>query len=287
MEALNMNNPQQIVEANIKAQESRVKTPLARIILMGILAGMFIACGAAASSVAMHAVSNVGVSRFIGGIIFPVGLMMIVLIGGELFTGDCLIIMAILDKKAGVLKALKVLAVVYLSNLVGSIIFAFIVYKSGQYNYTDGLLGAYTIKVALGKVNLTFSQALCSGIICNIIVCLAVLMATAAKDVAGKVAAIFFPIMAFVVSGYEHSVANMYYISAGIIAKGNDAYINKAMDAYGYTKAQLDALNWKSFILDNLLPVTIGNIIGGMIFVGVILYLIHGRSIRQNSNATK
>ena len=114
--------------------------------------------------------------------------------------------------------------------MVGAVALAYLVYLSGQYNYTSGALGAFTIKVALGKVSLSFLPALISGILCNILVCAAVLMASTAKDIAGKSLAIFFPIMAFVVSGFEHCVANMYYIPAGIFASMNPDYVAKAKE---------------------------------------------------------
>lgn len=275
--------PQQIVEVNMQAAVAKTRLPLGRMILLGIFAGMFIAGGGAASSVAMHSIDNVGLSRLLGGCIFPVGLMMIVFIGGELFTGDCLMIMACIHKKISVPAMLKVLLVVYLSNLVGAAAIAFLVSASGQFGYTGGLLGAYTIKVAAGKVGLSFGTAVSSGILCNIFVCAAVLMAAAAKDIAGKVWAIFFPIMAFVVSGYEHCVANMYYIPAAIFAKSNPAYVEKAISAYGLTQAQIDSVNWGSFLLKSALPVTLGNVLGGMVFVGIILYFIHAKNIRAAS----
>ena len=273
--------PTQIVAGNIAAANTKTQTSMLRMILLGIFAGMFIACGASASSVAMHAISNVGLARLVAGCVFPVGLMMIVFVGGELFTGDCLMIMGCMHKEFSIWKMIKVLIVVWISNLIGSVLFAAMVNASTQYNFTSGLLGAFTIKVAMGKLGMSFSSAFISGILCNFFVCIAVLMAAAAKDIAGKVWAIFFPIMAFVVSGYEHCVANMYYIPAGIFAAGNEAYVQKAMETYGYTAAQLEGLNWENMLIANLLPVTLGNIVGGMVLVGLPLYLIHGAKIRQ------
>ena len=275
MQNESMNSPAQILEANIKTEINRVNMPLGKMILLGIFAGMFIAGGAAASSVAMHAIPNVGLSRFLGGVIFPVGLMMIIFIGGELFTGDCLLILGILDKKYKIIDMIRVLVIVFISNLVGALIIALLVYFSGQLNYTDGLLGAFTIRVAMGKATMSFGSAFASGILCNIFVCGAVLMAGAAKDVAGKVWAVFFPILAFVVSGYEHCVANMYYIPAGIFAAGNEKYAQLAMEQYGYTAEQLADLSWKAFFINSSIPVTLGNMVGGMVFVGAILYYIH------------
>lgn len=272
--------PPQIVSANIYAAEGKTELPLYRMILLGIFAGMFIACGASASSVAMHAISNVGLARLVAGCVFPIGLMMIVFVGGELFTGDCLMIMGCMHGNFSVWSMVKVLILVWLSNLAGSVLFAAMVNASTQYNYTGGLLGAFTIKVAMGKLGMSFGVAFISGILCNFFVCIAVLMAAAAKDIAGKVWAIFFPIMAFVVSGYEHCVANMYYIPAGIFAASNAAYVEAAQTAYGYTAEQLAALNWSNFFVKNLVPVTLGNIVGGMVFVGLPLYLIHKEKLR-------
>ena len=133
---------------------------------------------------------------------------------------------------------------------------------------------------SMGKLGLSFGAAFVSGILCNIFVCMAVLMAAAAKDISGKVWAIVFPIMAFVISGYEHCVANMYYIPAGIFASSNEAYVAAAQTAYGYTAAQLEVLTWGNFLVKNLIPVTLGNIVGGMFFVGLPLYLIHRAKIR-------
>lgn len=275
--------PQQIVRGSISAAKEKTALSLSRMILLGIVAGMFIACGASASSAAMHAVSNVGLARLAAGCIFPVGLMMIVFVGGELFTGDCLMIMGYIHGEFPFRSMVRVLAVVFLSNFLGAVLFAALVSNSSQFNFSSGLLGAFTIKVAMGKLTMSFGSAFTSGILCNIFVCIAVLMAVAAKDICGKVWAIFFPIMAFVVSGYEHCVANMYYIPAGIFAANNEAYVMAAENAYGYTAAQLEMLSWTNFLTKNLLPVTLGNIIGGMVFVGLPLYLIHSTKLRTES----
>ena len=237
--------------------------------------GTFIAFGGATSSAAIHNISNQGIAKALAGAIFPVGLMMIVFVGGELFTGDCLMIAGTIDKRFSVLQMIKTLVVVWLSNMAGAIIISILVYYSGLLDYTSGALGAFTIKVAYGKCTITPFKAICSGILCNILVCIAVLMATAAKDIAGKVWAIFFPICAFVVGGWEHCVANMFYIPAGIIAATNDTYVARAEELYGITAAQISAnVNTGGFI-SNLIPVTIGNILGGMVFVALPLYFIH------------
>lgn len=278
MENTSMLSAAEILKANVQVEVNRTKMPFLKMVLLGIFAGMFIACGAEGSSVAMHAISNVGLARTVAGCIFPIGLMLIVLLGGELFTGDCLLIMGVLDKKVKVLSMIRILIIVFFSNLIGSLIIVFLVNLSGQLGYSNNLLGAFTIKVAMGKATMYFSKAFTSGILCNVFVCGAVLMATAAKDVSGKIWACFFPIMVFVVSGFEHCVANMYYIPAGIIAKSNSAYAAKAMEVYGYTEEQLAKLNWKAFFIDSSIPVTLGNIVGGMVLIGVIFWLINGKN---------
>ena len=269
-----MNTPAEIVEANIKSGEGKGNLPLGKMILMGMLAGAFIAIGGAASNTAAHAIENVGVARAVAGAIFGVGLMLVVFMGAELFTGNCLMITSVMDKKITWAKAIRNLVVVYFSNLLGALIFDALLIYSGNLNYTSGLLGAYTIKVAIGKIALSPVQCITSGILCNILVCFAVLMAVSAKDIVGKIWAIFFPIWAFVICGFEHCVANMFYIPAGIMAKANPAYVEKAIEAYGLTMEQIDGLPVMNS-LANFIPVTIGNIIGGMVFVGLPMYLIH------------
>lgn len=268
------NAPNEVVDLNIQAGKKKANLPLLKMILLGILAGMFIAIGGEASSLASHSVTNVGLARTITGAVFPVGLMMIVIVGGELFTGNTMIFMAVLQKEATMLQYIKNLTVVFFSNLLGSLLIAGLTYASGQWNYSGGGLGAYTIKVALGKVNLGFGTAFASGILCNILVCVAVLMAIAAKDIAGKVWGIFFPIFAFVISGFEHCVANMYYIPAGMMAKCNPSYVAKAEELYGITADSLDKLNVLGMV-KNMIPVTLGNIVGGAILVGAMLILIN------------
>ncbi|MBQ1688847.1 MAG: formate/nitrite transporter family protein [Lachnospiraceae bacterium] len=266
--------PAQVVDHSIQGQVTKANLPLGKMLLLGILAGAFIAIGGTASSVAAHNITNVGVARTVAGAIFPVGLMLVILVGGELFTGNCLLIMAALDKKITTLAVIRNLVLVYLSNFVGAFIIDLLVFYSGQFNYSNGGLGAYTIKVAIGKATISPVAGITSGILCNILVCLAILMAAAAKDVNGKIWAIFFPILAFVVCGFEHCVANMFYIPAGMLAATNSTYVAKAEELYGITAAQCQALLSPSSCIC-FSYVTLGNILGGMLFVGAICYAIH------------
>ena len=146
------NTPAEVIDNNMKAGEGKAHLPLGKMILLGIMAGAFIALGGATSSTAAHAIDNVGLARFVAGIIFPVGLMIIVFVGGELFTGNCLIVMDVVGKKVTWFECIRNLIVVYFSNLIGALIIDTLIYFSGNLDYTGGLLGAYAIKVAVGKV---------------------------------------------------------------------------------------------------------------------------------------
>lgn len=269
------NTPAETIDGNIKAGVTKANLNIWKMIFMGVMAGGFIAFGGEASNVAAHAITNVGLARVVAGLIFPVGLMMIVLVGGELFTGNCLLIMDIMDKKVMVAQVIRNLVVVYFSNMLGAFIVTALTFWSRQFNYSSGLLGAYTIKVAVGKCSLDFFPAFCSGILCNILVCIAILMAGTAKDIIGKLFAILFPILAFVTSGFEHCVANMFYIPAGILAATNPDYVRMAEEAYGLTADQIHSALSFSGYLSNLGPVTLGNIIGGMVCVGIVFYEIN------------
>ena len=264
----------EVIEQNIQTGIKKTNLTTKKLILLGIAAGFFIGIGAEASSLAMHGISNVGLARTVAGAVFPIGLMLIVLLGGELFTGNCLISMAVYDKKAKLKGMIRNLTIVYISNFIGAALMAWMINNCGQLNFSDGGAGAFTIKVALGKVGIDSIQAIVSGILCNVLVCLAIFMAATAKDVAGKCIAIFFPIFVFVISGFEHCVANMYYIPAGIFAAHNPLYAAKATELYGITAEQLSGLNFGT-MFSNLVPVTIGNIIGGMVFVGLLYWYLY------------
>lgn len=269
----NFNSPDQVILGNIKTGVVKAERSIPQMILLGIMAGAFIALGGATSNVAVHGIKDVGLSRALAGAIFPVGLMLIVFVGGELFTGNCLISMAVLDKKTSIGKMIRNLVIVYFSNLLGALIIDFLIFFSGELNYSGGGLGAYTIKVALAKINISPVAGVTSGILCNMLVCLAILAAGAAKDIAGKVWAIFFPIWAFVIGGFEHCMANMFYIPAGMLAASNPDYVAKAEELYGITAEQCAGLTVAGS-LNNFIPVTIGNIIGGAVFIGLMYFLI-------------
>lgn len=268
----NMLTVQEAVAGYSDASAAKASTRVSKLFVKAIFAGMMIGFGAAGSSVAAHNVANVGLSRLAAGVVFPMGLMMVILTGAELFTGDCLMIMGVAQRRVSFANMLRVLVLVYCGNLVGSLLVTLLVGLSGQFDYSNGLLGAYTIKVALGKCTLSFTKAFVSGMLCNVLVCAAVILAMCAKDVTGKLLASFFIILLFVVSGYEHCVANMYYIPAGLFASLNQQYVELAKDTYSITESQLDKLTPVNFAIKNLLPVTVGNIVGGMFVFGLPLW---------------
>jgi formate/nitrite transporter len=239
-----------------------------------MLAGAFIAFAAQGSNVAIHTVESVGLAKALAGALFATGLMLVIVAGGELFTGNCLMIVALADRKISLSSMLRNWLCVYVGNLIGSLIIAYFISRSGQFGFSGGLLGGFTIKTAAYKTGLSFEKAFFLGILCNWMVCLAVWMSGAAGDIAGKILAIFFPIWLFVTSGFEHSIANMYYIPAGILAKANPAFVAQATKL-GTSAGDLANLGWGSFFVCNLLPVTLGNIIGGVCFVGLVYWFIY------------
>ncbi len=272
--------PPEIVEYTIETGVKKVKRSFMQQFMLAFMAGVFVSLGAIASSTAIHDIANKGLSKTLAGVIFPVGLILVVIAGAELFTGNCLISVAVLDRKVKLMEMVKNLIVVYFGNMVGAVLFAWMESYSGMFDLSGGALGAYHIKTAAYKTSLPFGRALVLGIMCNVIVCLGVWVMYAAKDIAGKVLAGFFPIFAFVISGYEHSVANMYYIPAGIFAKANHLYV----EASHLQAEALSTLTWRGFFINNLIPVTIGNIIGGSLFVGAMYWYIF-KSDTQNKSA--
>ncbi|MDD4327820.1 MAG: formate/nitrite transporter family protein [Eubacteriales bacterium] len=271
-----MNDPVATTELLIQSGVRKSTSPVAKTFLLGIIAGAFIAFASAASNVAIHTIPSVGLAKTLAGALFAAGLMMVVFFGAELFTGNMLMSIAMFRGAARPMAVLKNWVIVYVGNFAGSILIAFLVVISGQLDFSGGDLGAFTLKTAAYKADLGFVEGLSLGILCNWLVCMAVWMAASAKSAAGKIAGIFFPIWLFITSGFEHSVANMYYIPAGLFIKGNAEYYAGAL-TLGASAGSLEGLNWSSFLFGNLLPVTLGNMIGGIVFVGAAALLAFGR----------
>ena len=270
--------PVEIAEAMVRSGIKKANLPIIKMLLLGILAGAFIAFASEGSNMAAFNLfarpETYGLGKALAGAVFGTGLMLVVIAGGELFTGNMLIIISTLDKKVKIGAMLKNLFFVYLGNFIGSVFVAYMMTQSGLFNSGSNVLGGVTIQIATYKTGLTFMQAFYLGVMCNWLVCLAVWMATGAKDITGKLLAIFFPIWLFITSGFEHSIANMYYIPAGIMAMKNSGWVNAAR-SLGVTPEKIAGLNWRTFVTNNLMPVTLGNIVGGGIFVGVVYWYVY------------
>lgn len=283
METRDYLTPEEIANTTVEVGIKKTNLSFTHQLILGILAGAFIAFASEGSNMAAFNLfrkpETYGLGKTMAGLIFGTGLMLVILAGGELFTGNALIIISVLEKKVKLREMLRNWCTVYIGNLIGSLLIVFMMVQSGLFNSGANGLGGETIKIAAYKVNLPFMSALYLGIMGNWIVCLAVWLAFAAKSMTGKILGIFFPIWLFVTSGFEHSIANMYYIPAGILAKSNINWVT----ASHVTSEKLGTLNWNSFIFNNLVPVTLGNIIGGTVFVGVVYWFVY---LKDNKSIT-
>jgi len=244
---------------------------------LSVLAGSFIALGAIFATVALTGTSSIpwGWGRLVAGLVFSLGLILVVVGGAELFTGNNLIVMAWSDRRFSTFKLLKNWGIVYLGNFVGSIATAMIVFLSKQYTFNNGNVGITALNIGLAKVNLDFVQAVMLGIMCNALVCLAVWLCLSARTTLDKICSIIFPIAAFVASGFEHCIANMYFIPTALFIK--DWASPSFWQTTGLNPATYSNLTWFTFFVHNLIPVTIGNIIGGVVLVGADYWIVYLR----------
>ena len=257
-----MLSPKEITKKWQSIAQTKADLSIGKCLALGVLAGMFIAFGALGSSIASSAIGG-GLGRLAGACVFPVGLMLVVLAGAELFTGNCLMAGPLSNGNVKWIGVLRNWLFVYLGNMAGSYLMASIVCASG-FLWNEALVSA-ALSTAQSKCTLPFDAALLRGIGCNILVCGAVWMASGADNAGGKAVCCFFPIMLFVLCGFEHSVANMYYIPLGIRIGRT---MGSSFPAHRYAfidlpEGFLKSVNWGSYLLRNLLPVTLGNIIGG------------------------
>jgi len=259
---------------------AKTTSPWLTVFILGILAGSYIGFGGLLSTIVtfdMGSNFGIGFTKFMGGAAFSVGLMLVVIAGAELFTGNNLMVSSAMSGEITYGKMLKRWSLVYIANFIGSILLALLFYFSGLWKTDGGAVGAKAISIAYGKVSLSFSEALFRGIGCNWLVCLAVWMALASRQTIGKIFAIFFPIMAFVAIGFEHCIANMYFIPTGIFLKiWGGVSATQGFDSH--------TLGWVALVWKNLLPVTIGNIIGGGIFVGMSYWSAYLRPSKPNNS---
>lgn len=244
------------------------------VFVLGVLAGAFIALGAIFATTVMAGGADLpfGVVRLLGGLAFTLGLILVVVAGAELFTGNNLIVMAWASRKVSTSRLLGNWGLVYLGNFVGAIGTVLLVYISKQYELGHGAVGETALTIANSKSGLGFLQAIALGALCNALVCLAVWLSYGAHTTTDKILAIVPPIAAFVAAGFEHSIANMYFIPMGLLVKTDDAFV-ASLDK----TPDMGNLGWEAFLADNLLPVTIGNIVGGALMVGAVYWLVYLR----------
>jgi formate transporter len=245
-----------------------------KLLALGVLAGAFIAMGAIFATTVTAGGSELpyGVVRLLAGLTFSLGLILVVVAGAELFTGNNLIVMAWASRRVSTRRLLWVWVLVYLGNFAGAVATAGLMYLTRQYRFGGGAVGEQTLAIATAKVELGFTQAVVLGAFCNALVCLAVWLTYSARTTADKILAVIPPITAFVASGFEHSVANMYFIPFGIFVSNDESWLASVGDQF-----DISNLTWGSFLADNLLPVTIGNVIGGTVMVAAFYWFVYLR----------
>jgi formate transporter len=264
----------------------KAEMPFLKMLMLSILAGAFISLGAifattvSAGSMAITTANGdaafnsglpYGVTRLLSGLVFSLGLILVIVGGAELFTGNNLIVMAWASGKVTTRALLRNWVIVYLGNFVGALGTAVLMLFTRQYTFGSNAVGIAALKTSVAKCDLTFLQAIALGILCNGLVCLAVWLTYSARSTIDKIVAIIFPITAFVTAGFEHSIANMYFIPYALFIKMFDAeFITAVEDKVPH----LEKLTWQTFLVNNLLPVTIGNIIGGAVLVAAVYWII-------------
>jgi formate/nitrite transporter len=268
--------PMAVAERAEAAGVTKGKLNTLSTILLGILAGVFIGLGAMLCTIVTTDTGlGFGLTKLLGGLVFCLGLILVVVAGAELFTGNTLIVMSWMSGRTPLTHLLRNWGLVYLANLAGALSLVGLMFYTNQWAFEGYKVGANALLIANAKVNLTFGSALVRGILCNALVCLAIWLCFSARTVTDKILAILFPITAFVAAGFEHSIANMYFIPMGILLAGQPAVLSAA----GVTASGVANLSWAGFI-GNLIPVTIGNIIGGGILIGAVYWLAYLRSER-------
>ena len=271
---MNYFTPAEIAANYVKTGAAKTRTPALRLLLLGIFAGAIIATGSAVANMASCAVANPAAAKIISGLLFPFGLGIVVIMGFELFTGNCLVIISVLDGQASVAGMLRNWGLSYLGNFIGAALTAACCVWSGQLNVGNGALAVQTIRAAAAKGALPFTSGVLLGIMCNLLVCIGTMMAASAKDTGGKLMGAYMPVALFVICGFEHCVANMFYIPAGLFALTNPSYAAAALAAGVPTSAVT-----VGGLLANLLSVTLGNVLGG-VAVGLLMWYSHLHSRR-------
>lgn len=270
-------SPKQIAQRVEAIGVTKANLDTLSTLLLAMLAGAFISFGALLYTFIIHDSSfGLGLTGLAGGLGFCLGLILVVVAGAELFTGNNLLTIACVSGRISLTKLLRNWALVFLGNFLGALGTTILIYFSNYWLFNDGKVGEVTVLIANSKVNLGFAEAFARGILCNILVCLAIWLCFAGHSVTDKILAILFPITAFVALGFEHSVANMYFIPAGMMALGDPVVLAAIPEG-----TDLSRLNIWDFLVNNLLPVTLGNMVGGGILVGVVYWVIYLRNEKK------
>jgi formate transporter len=254
-----------------------------RLVVLSVLAGAFISLGAMFATVVTAGGGIApGVARVLGGLVFSLGLILVVVAGAELFTGNTLVVIATASRRVRVGALLKGWLIVYVGNFVGALLTTLVIFWSGFYDGGNGAVGARALEIATTKTSLGLREAVLLGVLANALVCLAIWLAMSARSVTDKILAIVFPITAFVAAGFEHSIANMYFIPAGLFIKAWSP--DSFWTAAGISSGDYPTVTWQDFFVGNLLPVTIGNIVGGAVLVGLVYWFVYLRG-REGSRS--
>jgi formate transporter len=267
-------SPAEMAGRDQSVGEAKARLDLITLVTLSVLAGAFIALGAQVATITgIDSGLGWGPTRILVGTVFSLGLILVVIAGAELFTGNTLIIMAWLGDRVRTWQLARNWVVSYFGNFAGALGTVALIYLAGQWALADNRVGAAAVLIANDKVQLTFMDALVRGILCNAMVNLAVWLCLSARSNIDKIFSIIPPIGGFVAAGLEHSIANMYFVLIGILLKEK----SEVMQASGLGPETTNDLTWGGFLLNNLLPVTIGNIIGGGIMVAAIYWLVYLR----------
>jgi len=253
------------------------------VFVLVVLAGAFIALGGVFATTALAGTGAApwGPVRVLAGVVFSLGLILVVVGGAELFTGNNLIVMAWASGRVTTTALIRNWAIVYMGNFVGATATAALVFVAGSYRLAGGEWGGTAMTIAFTKLQLGFVQAVASGVLCNALVCLAVWLTYSARTTTDRVLAIVPPITAFVAAGFEHSIANMYFVPFALFVRGFDPAF---LTARGLDQT-VDALTWASFLAWNLVPVTLGNVIGGGVLVAAVYWFVYLRGRRNDTIA--
>jgi formate/nitrite transporter len=271
--------PPEIAKRAVEVGTRKCRLPFWPLLTLAVLAGAFIALGAVFSTTVSAGTAGVvpfGLARLLTGVVFCLGLVLVVVAGAELFTGNALISMAWASGTVSTAQVLRNWGIVYTGNFIGALATAVLLFLSRQYTFDSGAVGLAALEAARAKTALGFGQAVILGTLCNALVCLAVWLCLGARSTADKILAIVFPISAFVAVGFEHSVANMYFIPIGLLIKGDIPFLA----TLGKSATDYANLTWSNFLLVNLVPVTVGNLIGGVVLVGLVYWFIYLRPER-------